>query len=205
MDRDNLVLDYQNSIVLPAFDIASILENKSIQSIILSLFLLDSNKSRPIHITINPFDMNTGTLGDGLSSYIYPVPSKYLDFTLPRELFEKTVFSTKRLLVRVVDMDARLIFSNSDNQGLNKDPRLTVEYSNHEAGANNASPPLIENLRFFNVVMKNSQVHFGQGNNVRDNAQREGKVLGKIFWYVIVPTITSVVASVVAYFFFGIS
>ena len=165
-ESERLVLDYENSILLPTFDTISILKNKSILKITVRLFLLETNNENNIHITINPFDLNTSMVDDGLSSHITPIPKNYIDFHLPRELFEEMVGSTKRLMIRSVDKDVRLVFSGSDVTGTSNDPSLVVTYFDNINIDPQPLSSLVKDYKFINIRIDNSQIHFGLGNNL---------------------------------------
>ena len=180
-NQNKLILDYQNSIVLPTFDIASILKNNTIIKITLSLYLLEiQNSSNNIHITINPFDFNTGKVDNGLSSYINPRLKQYTDFELPIELFEGMVNSTKRLLIRLVDMNSKLVFDGPDNTGIAKDPKLVVTYSEAAFNIDDSASLFIKDPQFYNVKIKNLQVYFSDKNNITNSKPFWSTLLGQI-------------------------
>lgn len=159
-----LVLDEDNSIVLPYFDTSSIV-NSNIESITLSLHVLDKipKRTERLQITINPVDLSTNLVGDGLSTFVNVGRGNYVDFRLPRELFEQTVRTQKRLLVHLVGGGKKLILSGPDETGIAQDPKMIIEYS-EKANEENLDQPRIAENQYYNI--KNSQLHFGTGDNI---------------------------------------
>ncbi len=179
-----LNLNQEQSILLPNFDTTAIL-GSNIKEIILSLFVLDfksSNKSSDIHLTINPFDPTTRRTESGLSIFFKPNERAYCDFRLPRELFESLVGPNKRLLVKIVTPDTKLVFAGPDSSGTATDPKLTVSYSDKADQENSMIGHLVVNNHYNYAIISNSQVHSGSGDNVgRDKIKKGGEALKK--WY----------------------
>ncbi len=193
--KSSLFLDFQNAILLPVFDTASIIADENIQNITLSLFVKETNSTGSIHVTINPFDLNTGYIQDGLSSYISPKIGGYVDFKLPRELFEKTIKSTNRLLIKMVDSDKKIEFIGPDIVGTSHDPKLVVVYIKPLKASNsniNFSP--IEKMDFGNITIgNNSKVIIGNNNIITDSSK---SLLKKI----LIEVFILLVGSVILYF-----
>ena len=181
-----LVLDKENSIVLPYFD-TSIISREKISEIILSLFVVDrkSKSDNPIQITVNPFNPESGDVEDGLSTFINPRIGYYTDFHLQKDSFEKILGTKKRLLIKLVNDDSKIVFSGIDDTGTSNDPKLVIT---SEGGIEPSQIPVSLQEVFNNLgSINNSQLNFGPGNNIINinHGPKEG-FWSKFFWQVIV-------------------
>ncbi len=161
-EAHELILDLNTSIVLPNFDTSSIIRDR-VKEIVLSLFLLtrESELGGKILITINPFDPVTKLVENGLSAMIDPVTDSFIDFHLPRELFEKIVGTNKRLLIKLSNRNERLVFAGPEMSGTVKDPRLLIVYSNIAPQTQDAVPT--HTINYIIGEMIYSQQYFGKG------------------------------------------
>ena len=205
-DQGVLFLDPNTSLVLPYFDTSSI-ANSNIDSITLSLYVLDKipDASSQIHITINPVDLNTNQVGDGLSTFVDVSKDSYVDFRLPRELFEQTLRTSKRLLVRLVSKDQKIVLKGPDEVGTTLDPRLTVEHSELNEKEVLDQPQIVEN-NYYNI--ENSKLTFIEGdNNITDSQITVNNDGGFLWWleYLILPLIVALIARYLIYRFGWIS
>ena len=165
---DILYLDSEASIVLPYFDTSSI-GKSDIDSIILNLFVLKKSPTVPteLEFIVSPIDLNNNTVGNGASLKAYVKEGEYVSLDLPIELFEESVQSPKRFLLRLLSRDQRLVLQGV--MGTVQDPKLIVEHNdiqqdvakNKEFGN---SRNIIINNTYNNI--NNSQIHLENGDNV---------------------------------------
>lgn len=177
--QSTLILDADTSIVLPYFDTSSII-NSNIDSIILSLYVLDKipDTADKIQITINTVDLNTKVVEDGLSTFVNVSRDSYIDFILPKELFEETIRTQKRFLVRLVSGGQKLVLQGPDVAGTSQDPKLIVVL-NDINDTKTPNQPLVKEYNYYNI--QNAQFHFGEGNNVgRDKIEEVGSIVNDI-------------------------
>ncbi len=162
-----LYLNSDTSIVLPYFDTSSV-ANSNIDAIILSLYVLDKTPevSSRVQITINPVDLNTNNVDDGLSAFVNVSKDSYIDFKLPKELFEQTVHKPKRFLVHLVNKDQKIVLAGPDMVGTTQDPKLIVVHTKLNENEIPDQPKIIENNYY---TIENAQLHFGVGDNVGNN------------------------------------
>lgn len=174
--QSTLILDADTSIVLPYFDTSSII-NSNIDSIILSLYVLDKipDTADKIQITINTVDLNTKVVEDGLSTFVNVSRDSYIDFKLPKELFEKTIRTQKRFLVRLISGGQKLVLQGPDVAGTSQDPKLIIVEHNYINDTKTPNQPLVKEHNYYNI--QNAQFHFGEGNNVgRDKIEEVGSI-----------------------------
>lgn len=185
----NLILDSETSIVLPYFDTSSIV-NSNIESITLSLFVLEKTPRglTKTRIMINPVDLNTGETKDGLSTFVSVEKGNYIDFRLPKELFEQTIKTQKRLLVGLVSKGQRLVLAGPDAIGTTQDPIMTIEHGKLIESEYPDEPRIKEN-EYYNI--KSAQFHFGSGDNITGDKinTQNNKKWHEIWWikYIIFP------------------
>jgi len=162
MNDEILILDSDTSIVLPYFDTSPIL-NDSINLIFLSLFVIekDPDVEEEIQITINPIDLNTKKVDDGLSTRVRVKKGEYVDFKLPKELFEKTIKNGQRFLIHLVTKNRRIIFQGANAIGTTHDPKLII---NHDSSLEVRTDDIIKEYNYYNIT--NSQIIFGDNNTV---------------------------------------
>lgn len=207
INSDILYLDSDTSIVLPYFDTSSIV-NSNIQAITLSLYVLNKTPNEPsrVQITINPIDLNSNLVGDGLSSFINVNKDSYIDFRLPKELFERSIQTPKRFLVRLFTKDQRLVLKEPDSAGTVLDPRLVVEHSELLKNESLDTPNIIEN-NYYNIT--NSKLTFVEGNNteIANNSNSDIAVNnnkdGLPWWvvYIILPIVVGLILAFLIYKF----
>src|SRR3989344_6500058 len=200
-----LVLNKENSIVLPNFDTSSISE-ADVTQIILSLYGLDKKpkSDRRLQITINPFNIVTKEARDGSSVFIQPSIGQYVDFKLPMELFKRIIGTQERLLIRIVDQDQEIVFAGPNIAGTTHDPRLTITYNP------DILPPNIGSIMGNDFVnISNSKiifnVHYGPGDNVGGdkNVGNAESFLSKFLWQFIMVIIGTIVGGlIIAYMVF---
>lgn len=166
-DELMLILDRDTSIILPSFDTSAIL-GSNIKSITLSLYVLDKNPGLPSDalITINPIDLQTKVVDDGLSTSVNVVKDGYVDFHLPRELFERTIGTPKTFLLHLVSKDQKITFAGPEINGTTQDPRLII-VSTEGMDVETQGRSFVVNYNFGTI--SNTQLHFGTGDNVGNN------------------------------------
>lgn len=184
-----LFLNQKQSILLPNFNTTSLLDS-SIENIVLSLYVLDiksDNEFPEVHLTINSFDPNTKQVDDGLSRILKPKKNEYSDFILPRELFEKTISTNKRFLVKMVDTNVSLVFAGLNNSVT--DPRLMIVHNKEAHQEPNSSIVVNNNYSYQNI--SNSQINVGDGVINTNNSQEN--FWDKLFWYLAIPILTGLI------------
>lgn len=196
-----LFLDNSTSLVLPYFDTSSIADS-NISSIILSLYVIDINPDVPskLQITINPINLDTMTVGDGLSAFVDAKKDDYVNFELPKELFEQTVRTQNRFIIRLVSKGS-LTLQGSDEVGTVQDPRLTVVHGDIKSTESPDQPRIIEN-NYFNI--EKVQYHFGSGDNVGNNKNvllPDKSFWGSLLGQIIIGLIVATIIALIAYFY----
>lgn len=182
---NTLFLNKEQALLLPIFNTSSIL-NSSIDKIVISLYVLNINSVTPeVNFTINLFDPQTKQIDDGVSVFKNPQKDVYIDFELPRELFEKIVGTDKIFLLKIVNPSADITFAGV-NSIAGMDPVLVIVHSeklpHKEPGSS-----VVKNYNFalFSII----QSSYGHGNNIINTITQDENI-----WWKIVPIILAILS-----------
>ncbi len=173
----SLILDKNNSIAI-YFDVSSIPEGATINSMALNLYLLRLNSTRvnldKVNIAINLFDPKTNEIEEGVSLFFQPKVNSYNRFELPVNYFQKIIKLNYHVLIRLVDPGIEMLFAHSGMGENIENPVPSIDYIEPTA------PNLDKNTTgmVYNVYnIENSKVQFAQGENIKQEMNSDGK------WY----------------------